>query len=81
MSKSLVISENIASLERQIDAANKRADEAYENFDIDGYEGACKTGNRLHSELQELKIKLSIPKQGYNAYGQDDYPYLDKDGK
>lgn len=48
------IAEEIASLKSQIARANQRCDEAWANWDIDAYEGAISTGNRLYAKLREL---------------------------
>ncbi len=52
------VASEIKSLEIQIERANSRCDEAWENWDAEAYEGACATGNRLYARLQELRRKL-----------------------
>ena len=50
--------DEIRDFESQIDRANQRCDEAWEHYDLDAYEGACNTGNRLYALLQELRKGL-----------------------
>jgi hypothetical protein len=49
--------EAIRSLRNQIEHANQRCDTAYANFDIEAYEGACNSLERLGAQLRALEEK------------------------
>ena len=55
----MTVLDEIQDLERQIDRANQRCDDAWDHWDLDAYEGAVATGKRLYARLQELRGNLS----------------------
>lgn len=55
MSNNIIVEDDIIkALKNQIEAANQRCDAAWNNYDLDAYEGAVETGNRLYVRLKEL---------------------------
>ena len=50
----MFIRENVRDLVNRINSAYSRAESHYQNFDVDGYEGACAAAERAYTKLVEM---------------------------
>ncbi|CAM5998712.1 unnamed protein product [Sphagnum balticum] len=53
--------EEIKKLKKQVDAADKRINKAWDDWDAEAYEGACETRERFYAKLQNLRRKTVKP--------------------